>query len=151
MLYTKVRKKYFCQLRNIAIITSRFGRWLLATPNLRFPPDFPQLLSVGAIAFVGHVALATLPSCALSAGKIPTPKTRTYYCDVPKHHLPSTFAASTTQSPNSSIALIKAICEKPFKSSTRIDAGIIRPSRNNRSRCTPCSSGVSGVNHAEPS
>ncbi|MDZ4681171.1 MAG: hypothetical protein SH848_01045, partial [Saprospiraceae bacterium] len=33
---------------------------------------------------VGHVALATLPSCALSAGKIPTPKTRTYYCDVPK-------------------------------------------------------------------
>jgi len=56
----------------------------LATPNLRFPPDFPQLLSVGAIAFVGHVALATLPSCALSAGKIPTPKTRTYYCDVPK-------------------------------------------------------------------
>jgi len=55
----------------------------LATPNLRFPPDFPQLLSVGAIAFVGHVALATLPSCALSAGKIPTPKPRTYYCDVP--------------------------------------------------------------------
>jgi len=55
----------------------------LATPNLRFPPDFPQLLSVGAIAFVGHVALATLPSCALSAGKIPTPKTRTYYCDFP--------------------------------------------------------------------
>jgi len=70
-------------VRNAEIITSRFGRWLLATPNLRFPPDFPQLLSVGAIAFVGHVALATLPSCALSAGKIPTPKTRTYYCDVP--------------------------------------------------------------------
>ena len=71
------------KLRNAEIITSRFERWLLATPNLRFPPDFPQLLSVGAIAFVGHVALATLPSCALSAGKIPTPKTRTYYCDVP--------------------------------------------------------------------
>jgi len=40
--------------------------------------------STGLRCFVGHVALATLPSRALSDEKIPSPKTRTYSCDVPK-------------------------------------------------------------------
>jgi len=69
--------------RNVAKITSRFGRRLFGYAELAFPPDFPQLLSVGAIAFVGRVALTTLSPCALSDEKILTPKRGTYYCDVP--------------------------------------------------------------------
>jgi len=46
-------------------------------------PIWAVAFPTGLRCFVGHVALATLPSRALSDGKIPTPKTRTYYCDVP--------------------------------------------------------------------
>jgi len=50
-------------------------------------PIWAVAFPTGLRCFVGHVALATLPSRALSAGKIPTPKTRTYYCDVPKKNI----------------------------------------------------------------
>ncbi|MFM9950537.1 MAG: hypothetical protein ACKV1O_21550 [Saprospiraceae bacterium] len=51
-------------------------------------PIWAVAFPTGLRCFAGHVALATLPSRALSDRKIPTPKTRTYYCDVPKIEAP---------------------------------------------------------------